>query len=69
MFAEPTVLRPMTNSLSTSWSPLMLVYRDAFTRNDIYSAAATSVLIAAGTFIISFLFLRVVQKRAFGQED
>lgn len=69
VFAEPTTLRPLTNSLSTSWSPLMLVYRDAFTRNDIYSAAATSIVIAAAMFIVSFLFLRVVQKRAFGQED
>ncbi|WP_082454519.1 MULTISPECIES: carbohydrate ABC transporter permease [unclassified Frigoribacterium] len=69
VFAEPTTLRPLTNSLSTSWSPLMLVYRDAFTRDDIYSAAATSVVIALATFIVSFFFLRVVQKRAFGQED
>ncbi|GAA2749111.1 carbohydrate ABC transporter permease [Amnibacterium kyonggiense] len=69
VFAEPTTLRPLTNSLSTSWTPLMKVYRDAFTRNDIYSAAATSVLIAVGTFVLSFLFLRVVQRRAFGQED
>ncbi|WP_448811198.1 carbohydrate ABC transporter permease [Agromyces bauzanensis] len=69
VFAEPTTLRPLTNSLSTTWSPLMLVYRDAFTRDDIYSAAATSVIIAAATFALSFLFLRVVQRRAFGQED
>ena len=69
VFAEPTTLRPLTNSLSTSWSPLMLVYRDAFTRDNIYSAAATSVVIALATFAISFLFLRIVQKRAFGQED
>ncbi|MCI2957042.1 sugar ABC transporter permease [Agromyces atrinae] len=69
VFAEPTTLRPLTNSLSTSWSPLMLVYRDAFTRDDIYSAAATSIVIAVATFVVSFLFLRVVQKRAFGQED
>lgn len=69
VFAEPTTLRPLTNSLSTSWSPLMLVYRDAFTRDDIYSAAATSVIIAVATFAISFFFLRVVQRRAFGQED
>ncbi|TFB99094.1 carbohydrate ABC transporter permease [Cryobacterium sp. HLT2-28] len=69
VFAEPTTLRPLTNSLSTSWSPLMLVYRDAFTRDDIYSAAATSIIIAVVTFAFSFLFLRVVQKRAFGQED
>lgn len=69
VFSEPTTLRPLTNSLSTSWSPLMLVYRDAFTRDDIYSAAATSIVIAVATFAISFLFLRIVQKRAFGQED
>lgn len=69
VFAEPTTLRPLTNSLSTSWSPLMLVYRDAFTRDDIYSAAATSIVIAAVTFVFSFLFLRIVQRRAFGQED
>ncbi|MCY1676216.1 sugar ABC transporter permease [Pseudarthrobacter sp. SL88] len=69
VFAEPTTLRPLANSLSTSWSPLMLVYRDAFTRNDIYSAAATSIIIALATFAISFLFLRIVQKRAFGQEN
>ncbi|PPI19734.1 MULTISPECIES: carbohydrate ABC transporter permease [unclassified Rathayibacter] len=69
VFAEPTTLRPLTNSLSTSWSPLMLVYRDAFTRDDIHSAAATSVVIALASFAVSFLFLRVVQKRAFGQED
>lgn len=69
VFAEPTTLRPLTNSLSYSWTPLMKVYRDAFIRNDIYSAAATSVVIALGTFALSFLFLRIVQRRAFGQED
>ena len=46
----------------------MKVYRDAFTRNDIYSAAATSVVIAAATFVLSFGFLRLVQNRAFSQE-
>ena len=46
----------------------MKVYRDAFTRGDIYSAAATSVIIAVATFVLSFGFLRLVQSRAFGQE-
>ncbi|CAQ02654.1 putative integral membrane transport protein [Clavibacter sepedonicus] len=69
VFAEPTTLRPLTNTLSTSWTPLMKIYRDAFTRDDIYSAAASSIVIAGATFLVSFLFLRVVQKRAFGQED
>lgn len=69
VFAEPTTLRPLANTLSTTWTPLMKIYRDAFTRDDIYSAAASSVVIAGATLIISFVFLRIVQKRAFGQED
>lgn len=69
VFAEPTTLRPLTNTLSTSWTPLMKIYRDAFIRNDVYSAAATSVIVALATFVLSFLFLRIVQGRAFGQED
>ncbi|PJJ71750.1 multiple sugar transport system permease protein [Diaminobutyricimonas aerilata] len=69
VFAEPTTLRPLSNSLSTTWTPLMKVYRDAFTRDDLGSAAASSVVIALATFLLSFLFLRIVQRRAFGQED
>lgn len=69
VFAEPTTLKPLTNALSSTWSPLMFVYRDAFTRADINGAAATSIIIAVATFALSFLFLRVVQRRAFGQED
>lgn len=69
VFAEPMTLKPMTNSISSTWSPLMKIYRDAFANSDIYSAAATSVLVAAGTLAISYFFLAVVQRRAFGQED
>ena len=69
VFAEPTTLRPLANTLSTTWTPLMKIYRDAFTRDDVYSAAASSIVIAGATLIISFVFLRIVQKRAFGQED
>jgi multiple sugar transport system permease protein len=69
VFAEPTTLRPLSNSISTTWTPLMKVYRDAFTRGDLHSAAATSVIIAVVTFVLSFGFLRLVQSRAFGQEE
>lgn len=69
VFAEPTVLRPLTNNISTSWSPMMTIYRDAFIHNDIYTAAATSVVLAVATFVLSFGFLRVVQARAFAQES
>lgn len=68
VFAEPTTLRPLSNAISTTWSPLMKVYRDAFTRDDLYSAAAMSIVIALATFVVSFGFLRLVQDRAFNQE-
>jgi multiple sugar transport system permease protein len=69
VFAEPMVLRPLTNNISTSWSPLMTIYRNAFIHNDIYSASAASIVLAAATFVLSFGFLRVVQSRAFAQES
>ena len=69
VFAEPSTLRPLTNTISSTWTPLMKVYRDAFTRNDIYSAAATSVIIAIATIVLSFGFLKLVGRRAFNQES
>ncbi|NAZ88642.1 carbohydrate ABC transporter permease [Kineococcus indalonis] len=68
VFAEPTTLRPLSNSISTTWTPLMKVYRDAFVRNDVYSAAATSVVIALVMLVLSFGFLKLVGDRAFDQE-
>ena len=38
-------------------------------RNDLYSAAATSVIIALATFVLSFGFLKLIGRRAFDQED
>jgi multiple sugar transport system permease protein len=69
VFAEPMTLRPLSNTISTTWTPLMKVFRDAFTRNDVYSAAATSVVIALASFVLSFGFLKLVGSRAFSQED
>jgi multiple sugar transport system permease protein len=69
VFAEPMTLRPLSNSISTTWTPLMKVYRDAFVRNDVYAAAATSVIIALVTFAVSYGFLKLVGKRAFSQEN
>ena len=69
VFSEPTTLAPLTNGISSTWSPLMKVYRDAFTRGDIYSASATSVVIAAVTLAISFGFLKLVGSRAYGEQQ
>ncbi len=69
VFTEPLTIRSLTNSISSSWTPLMKVYRDAFSQNDIYSAAASSVVIALVTLVLSFGFLRLVSRQAFGGEN
>ncbi|MFJ9038091.1 carbohydrate ABC transporter permease [Streptomyces sp. NPDC102406] len=68
VFNEPTTLKPLTNALSTTWSPLMQVYQDAFVKGDIHSAAATAVIIAVVTLVLSFGFLRAAGARN-RQED
>ncbi|MER5427684.1 sugar ABC transporter permease [Streptomyces sp. NPDC002588] len=63
VFNEPMTLKPLTNSVSTTWSPLMKVYRDAFGTGDIYQAAAEAVIIALATLVLSFGFLRAANRR------
>jgi multiple sugar transport system permease protein len=63
VFNEPTTLKPLTNSVNTSWSPLMKVYQDAFHRGDVYAAAAEATLIALATLVLSFGFLRAANRR------
>ena len=68
VFNEPMTLRPLTNVISSTWMPLMKVYRDAFVNGDIYSAAASSIMLAAVTLVLSLGMLRLLQSRAFGDE-
>ncbi|MCT7353149.1 sugar ABC transporter permease [Streptomyces sp. 15-116A] len=63
VFNEPTTLKPLTNSVSTTWSPLMKVYQDAFGNGDIHAAAAQATLIALATLLLSFGFLRAANRR------
>jgi multiple sugar transport system permease protein len=69
VYGEPTTLRPMTSAISQTWVPLMTIYRDAFTRDDLSLAAASSVALALGTLIVSIVLLRVTQKRSFGEDS
>jgi multiple sugar transport system permease protein len=69
VFSEPASLRPLTNSLSTTWAPLMKTYRDAFVVGNLHLAAAGSIVLAVFMLVASFGFLRLVQARAFGQEN
>jgi multiple sugar transport system permease protein len=66
VFAEPMILKPLTNSIPSTWTPLMKVHRDAFAVGDHYSAAATSLVLAIATLVLSFTFLRLFGRRAFG---
>lgn len=68
VFSEPLTVRSLTTNITSTWTPLMKVYRDAFAADDLYAAAATSILLAAITLVLSFGFLRFVQRRAFGEE-
>ncbi|GHJ45160.1 ABC transporter permease [Catellatospora sp. TT07R-123] len=68
VFTEPTTLRSLSNSVSSTWSPLMNVYGDAFVTGDLYSASATSLVIALIALVPSLGFLRLVRRRAFGEE-
>ncbi|UYQ66367.1 carbohydrate ABC transporter permease [Streptomyces peucetius] len=64
VFSEPTTLKPLTNGISTTWSPLMKVYNDAFVAGNVYAASATAVVLAAATFLLSFSLLRASDSRA-----
>jgi multiple sugar transport system permease protein len=68
VFSEPMTLRPLTNVVSSTWVPLLKVYSDGFIDDDIYTAAAASVVLAAVTLALSAAVLRAVQSRAFRED-
>ena len=69
VFNEPMTLRPLTTAISWTWVPMMKVYRDGFVNADTYTAAAGSVILAVATLALSLGALRVVQRRAFGEDQ
>ena len=64
-YSEPTTLRSISSAISFSFFPLMKVYRDAFATDNISGAAATSVVLALGTLVVSLALLRFLQRRTF----
>ncbi|MGW1927386.1 carbohydrate ABC transporter permease, partial [Streptomyces massasporeus] len=63
VFNEPMTLKPLTNGIPSTWSPLMKVYNDAFTGGNIHAASATAVVLALATFVLSFALLRIYHRR------
>lgn len=64
LFNEPTVLATLTSAIDSNWSPNMIV-RAATNVPNYNLAAAFSVTLALVSGVLSFVFLRLTQKRAF----
>jgi multiple sugar transport system permease protein len=62
LFSEPQVLRALTSTISSSYTPNLFSYTQAFVANNPNYAAAIAVVLAIGTFILSFGFLKLVQR-------
>ncbi|HET9076874.1 MAG TPA: sugar ABC transporter permease [Acidimicrobiales bacterium] len=63
LFSEPQVLRAVTTNISSTFTPNLDAYTQAFTANNPNEAAAIAVILAVGTFILSFGFLRLTSRR------
>lgn len=63
LFNEPTILRSLTPSVTSSYTPNMLAYSAAFAEDNYHLAAAVAVTLAAITFVFSFLLLGFLAKR------
>ena len=62
LFSEPQVFRALTSTISSSYTPNLFSYTQAFVANNPNYAAAIAVVLAIGTFILSFGFLKLVQR-------
>ena len=63
LFAEPLVLKPLSSAITSSFTPNLSAYNEAFTNNNYSLAAAESVLLALVACAFSFGFLKLVTRR------
>jgi multiple sugar transport system permease protein len=68
VFNEPNTLRPLTNTISPVWMPMMKIYDLAFNQNNTYGAAALSIMLAAVMYLLSSVLLRVSNNRMFADQ-
>ena len=64
LLAEPQVFRTFSTAVTSDYTPNLLVYTTAAVPNQPL-AAAFSVVLALATFVLSFTFLKLTQRRAF----
>jgi multiple sugar transport system permease protein len=59
LFTEPMVIRSLSTVVSADYTPNMAAYSAAFGTNDYGRAAAIAIVLALGTCLLSFGFLRL----------
>ncbi|MFJ9154144.1 carbohydrate ABC transporter permease [Streptomyces sp. NPDC102270] len=65
IFNEPALFRNVTpQTVSDSFTPIMIIYNQAFNAGNYHYAAALSVLLALILGVASFLFYRITSKEA-----
>jgi multiple sugar transport system permease protein len=63
LFNEPQVLRNITTSISSTYTPNLVVY-SAASANQFNYAAAIAFLLALVTGVLSFAFLKILERRS-----
>ncbi|MEZ0090363.1 carbohydrate ABC transporter permease [Streptacidiphilus sp. EB129] len=62
LYNEPAILQHVASNLNSSYTPIFAAY-DAVDNNDFNTAATESVILAVLAFVLSFGFLKLVQRR------
>jgi len=69
VFNEPYAMHQISyGGVSTTWTPLMTIYKDTYTANNIYLGSAESIVIAVLMFALSVTVLRLTNRQIFGGE-
>ncbi len=63
VYTEPQILRPLTTALTSTFMPLMAAHDLAFIQNDLYQAAAMSVVLALLSLVASVIVLAFSRRR------
>lgn len=63
LFVEPLILKPLTTAINSDYTPNLAAYNQAFGQANIHLASAEATLIAIMAFVISFGFLRLVNRK------
>ncbi|MEV0375966.1 sugar ABC transporter permease [Streptomyces sp. NPDC050636] len=64
IFTEPTILRNLTPTISSTYTPNMTIQTIAIAQQNPQLAAATAIVLAAVMFVLSFGFLTFAQRRS-----